>query len=97
MPMSATACRTSSNLNGLMTAVISFMHLSALSFVNGDASSTASAYYGTEALQLPCQPRGTWNQWVVRAEGGAMHRHGAISTPGRVTGVQMAGKFRRSI
>jgi hypothetical protein len=26
--MSATACRTSSTLNGLMTAVISFMHLS---------------------------------------------------------------------
>src|SRR5271165_5767729 len=37
MPMSATACRTSSTLKGLMTAVISFMHGSALSPVNQTA------------------------------------------------------------
>src|SRR6266849_2520213 len=47
MPISATACRTSSNLNGLMTAVISFMHLSLLSPVNDNASGTASAYYSS--------------------------------------------------
>src|ERR1700678_558615 len=45
MPISTTACRTSSNLNGLMIAVISFIHLSALSPFNRTASDTTSAYY----------------------------------------------------
>src|ERR1700761_2682445 len=40
--MSATACLTSSTLKGLMTAVISFMHLSPHSSVNQSASGVAS-------------------------------------------------------
>src|SRR6267142_749854 len=96
MPISATACRTSSNLNGLMTAVISFMHLSLLSLVSNDASGTASAYYSVSAVQLPCQPGGALNQWVGRLTGGVTHRHGANPWVGRVTGVQGTRKFGRS-
>src|SRR6266404_2863501 len=96
MPISATACRTSSNLNGLMTAVISFMHLSLLSPVNDNASGTASAYYSSlsVAASVPAQTR-------LKSMGWAPYRRRDAPTwreprLGRVTGVQGAGKFRRS-
>src|SRR6266478_672658 len=96
MPISATACRTSSNLNGLMTAVISFMHLSLLSPVNDNASGTASAYYSSlsVAASVPAQTR-------VKSMGWAPYRRRDAPTwreprLGRVTGVQGASKFRRS-
>src|SRR5882757_10093362 len=58
MPMSATACRTSSNLNGLMMAVISFMHLSALSSVNGDASDTFRVVFVLRCCSFRATPEG---------------------------------------
>ena len=45
MPISATAWRTSSNLKGLMTAVISFMHLSPHPSINRTAADGACAYH----------------------------------------------------
>src|SRR5713226_5056150 len=87
MPMSATACRTSSNLNGLMTAVINFIHLSPLSSVNGGASGTASAYYSYRSIaasvparkdieSMGCATRGpidapTWRNFDHRARYGS--------------------------
>ena len=54
MPMSATACRTSSSLNGLMTAVISFMNISSKSPPQEVGDRPARAYY-TLRMQIPCQ------------------------------------------
>src|SRR6267142_4217575 len=69
MPISATACRTSSTLNGLMTAVISFMRLSPLSPVNDTASDAASAYYDLEQCSFRASPYRALNQSVARLKG----------------------------
>ncbi len=52
--MSATAWRTSSTLNGLITAVINFMRLSPLAPLNRAVAATASAYYDScNAASMP--------------------------------------------
>jgi hypothetical protein len=57
MPISATAWRTSSTLNGLITAVINFTRLSPLAPLNPAAAAIASAYYdSSNAASMPGQP-----------------------------------------
>jgi hypothetical protein len=54
MPISATAWRTSSTLNGLITAVINFTRLSPLAPLNRAAAATACAYYDSDnAASMP--------------------------------------------